>query len=380
MPKDKKRILHFIDSGGMYGAENVIINLSREMLNHNEYEPIVGCIVGSDNENSDLISFAQKYGIESHEIKINNYLFIRDLPKIAKYLKHHKINIIHSHGYKASVFGYFISLMTNINIMSTCHLWFEGKKWPFKMKFMVILEFFLYRFFSIVVGVSEDIIKTLEEKGLSSKKLFLVKNGIFLDDYNKISGEYRRSLKKEFGLSYDDICVVNVGRLTEQKSQKNLIYSAKKLKNISNLNFKFLIIGEGELYGLLKKKINDNNLSSIVKLIGFRNDIPSILKIADIFVLPSLNEGMPMALLEAAASRLPVVVTPVGDIEKIVTNEESGLVVPINNPKRLSFAIKKIAEDEFLRKKISNNIYERVANNYSSSNMYGQYRNLYNLF
>lgn len=376
MEMGKKRILHLIDSGGMYGAENVIVNLSREMLDHSEYEPVVGCIVSSYKEKVDLIDIAKVHGIETHRFLIKNTLLFFHIPRTAKLLQSIGIDCVHCHGYKASVFAFFIRLMTDISIMSTCHLWFKGAGGSLKMRMMIALELYLYRFFPVIVGVSEDIITVLRKNGLPQKKLIVVKNGIVLSDYSEISDKLKKNLRCELGLHPGEICVLNVGRLTEQKAQETIIDAAKQFKRLKH-KIRFFIIGDGELYDVLQDRIRDNDVADVVQLKGFREDIPSLLQIADIFVLPSIDEGMPMALLESVASRLPVVATPVGDVEKLISHNESGLIFKKNDIDGLVKAIDKLANDKILRRKLAQNAFGKIKDNYSSSCMYEQYQRIY---
>lgn len=374
---DKKkvlRILHLLDSGGMYGAENVVINLSREMIAAGKFEPVVGCIVQKDNESVDLYDVAQKNGIEARKILINNFLLFRDLRRFTVLLKELRIDLIHCHGYKASVFAFVAK--AGIPVLATCHLWFEGPERPLKTRAMIALEKFIYRFLPVIVAVSEEIRQILLEAGIASEKVLVVRNGIVLSDYGEITSSTRKRLQAELGLQKGDVCVLNVGRLTEQKSQCDIV-DAARLVNNTNRKVKFFIVGDGALREALQQQIRSCKVEETVFLLGFRNDIPDLLQLADLFILPSLDEGMPMALLEAVASRVPVIATAVGDVGKLIVHCASGIIVGKNDVTVLAEEIIALAADTARQNKMAEEALRRVLSLYSSQVMYGQYDKIY---
>jgi predicted regulator of amino acid metabolism with ACT domain len=99
----KQKVLHFIESAGVYGAERVILNLSLEMQKAGNYTPVVGCIVDSVSSESALYDAALAAGVEAIKIPISNARLLTDLPKAASLIAEQHIAIIHSHGYKPSV-------------------------------------------------------------------------------------------------------------------------------------------------------------------------------------------------------------------------------------------------------------------------------------
>lgn len=371
----KKRILHLLESGGMYGAENVVINLSREMLG-GKYQPVIGCIVQNPLVSCDLYEVAMRHGIEAHKFVVNNRVLPLDLFRFARTLKKLNIDLVHSHGYKASVFSYSVKTFCGFKVMATCHLWFEGSSRPLKTRFMIALEKSFYRQFPVVVSVSEQIRQVLLGAGIDPQKLPVVKNGIVMSDYAQQDSDTIRQQKSELGLDSACKCILNVGRLTEQKAQHNLIEAARLLRE-KGYPIKVYIVGNGSLKETLQRQIDNYRLENTVKLLGFRDDIPKLLQLADTFVLPSLDEGMPIALLEAVASRVPVVTTPVGDIPKLIKDSISGLTVPVDDISALVKQIEKILIDEQLSHLLVVEAWNIMSSNYSSSMMSEEYSAIY---
>jgi len=361
MPSGRRRILHFIESGGVYGAERVILNLSREMQLTPDLHPVVGCIVNSTQEQSDLYDAALVQGIDAIKIPIPNARLPVALPQAARLLREQNIDLIHSHGYKPSVFGFAIRLMTGIPIITTCHLWFEPNKAPFKTRVMVALEKIFYRGFPCVIAVSEPIKQILIDHGIKPNKIQVIKNGVDIPELN-LSDSEKSALRAELGLSASTFCVLNAGRLARQKSQRTLIEAAAILKrdinaskedSVTPTDIRMVIIGEGPLEQELRRLVVQHELENWVSLLGFRSDIDRLLAITDVFALPSLDEGMPMALLEAAAAQVAIITTAVGDIPKLITHDVTGLIVPKEDPQALADAIKTLAANKEKRKQLA---------------------------
>lgn len=376
MTQQEAKVLHFIDSGGLYGAESVLLNLSGLMTTSGRYHPVVGCIVAHIDEQNDLYDKAREMNLAAEKIVIRNSWLLVDIPQAARRLKKLGIDLIHSHGYKPSVFGYAIKMLTGIEIMTTCHLWFKGSRRPFKMRVMVALELFLYRSFKKVVGVSESIREVLIDSGVSDRKIQVIKNGVEVGPGLLVSPERLAGLRVELHLNDDDYCVLNTGRLTAQKAQRDIVTAARILRD-QGVVCRFVIVGEGELKAQLQNQISEAKLEDSVRLLGFRDDITELLQIADLFVLPSLDEGMPMSLLEAAAVGLPVVASQVGDIPKLIEDRVTGVVAPAGDPEALAQAISLLKGSPELGRELGAAVLSRVRIKYSTEAMFEQYDKVY---
>lgn len=362
----KIRVLHFIQSCGVYGAESVILNLSREMKADGRYEPVIGCIVESSEAKADLVEAAELQQIEAHHFPVANSKVWMDLPRIALQIRRLKIDVIHCHGYKPSIYAYLIGKLTGIRAMATCHLWFIEDDAPWKMRAMIRVEKFLYRHFPAVVAVSDKIRDTLIEAGAKARKVHLVRNGITMGDFPHGNASTRSG----------QISVLNVARLAQQKGQRFLIAAAKIVKSVRQ-DVHILIIGEGELRDELQQQIREEGVEDTVTLVGFRSDVKEMLRSSDIFVLSSLDEGMPISLLEAVATKVPAVVTPVGDIPKLIVNGETGLVVEKGGAAPLAAAILSLASDADLRMTLADQAWLKLRDVYSSAQMFARYDAIY---
>lgn len=370
-----KKVLHFIDSGGVYGAERVILNLSRQLKNSGDFTPVVGCIVGHPSDQNDLFDASRDLGIAALKIQIRNHLLPYDLPRAASQMKGDDIDLIHSHGYKPSVFARAIRAMTDITTLATCHLWFQPENAPMKTRVMIALERRFYRRFPAVVAVSEPIQRVLIQSGVPLTSTHIIENGVEIRPPS-VNPEMRQVIRANLGIDPDVFCVLNTARLTKQKAQWLLVDAARLLKD-KGLRFEVLVVGEGELKESLQRSIAEQGVGGQVRLLGFRSDIAELLAASDAFALPSLDEGMPMSLLEAVAANVPTIVTPVGDIPRLITDMESGLVIPLQNPVALASAVESLATSPELCRSLAQVASKRMAKVYSSAAMAAKYTELY---
>jgi glycosyltransferase involved in cell wall biosynthesis len=370
------KVLHLIDSGGIYGAETVILQLSREMLRETEFEPVVACIVQKEGEQVDLLDKAVELGVSALKVVVNNRRFFLDIPAAALLFRKQGIHLIHSHGYKPSVVGFLIGLAIRIPVIATCHLWFPGPSPPLRYKFMTAVESFFLRFFPKVVCVSQPIKQVLLQRGLRHDQLMIIENGIDVEPYTQHDDDKVRLLRRQLGTRDGEFVIISVGRLNLQKRQENIIAVADALR-ARGIEVIFLIVGAGELRDTLEDLIRKNGLEGRVRLLGFRDDVKDLLKCADIFFLPSLDEGVPMSLLEAMASKLAVVATAVGGIPALIEDGKDGILLNKSDVLGMAKAIELLLFNRALREQLGQNALAKVVHRYSSQKMFSSYRTIY---
>lgn len=369
------RILHLIDSAGVYGAERVILNLSREHRKDGRVVPVVGCLTPREEASNALHDAATQAGIESLRLRVDNRRLPLDLWRLARRLRSERIDLVHAHGYKPAVFGFVTRMLVGIPAISTCHLWFEPDNAPLKKRVMVAVEKCLYRWFPRVLAVSEDIRRTLVAAGVPAARVQVVPNGVDTHAVSLTESE-RDAIRASLGIARGEFCVLNVGRLVRQKAQWSLVEAAAKLKVLGR-PCKVLIVGAGELEAQLRQQIQALDVQEQVRLLGFRDDVPRLLAACDAFALPSLEEGMPMSLLEAVAARVPVIATPVGDVGKLVIDGQSGIIIPPGEPEGLVAAIDMLRSQPALARAMTDHAYQLLVQRYSQEAMAASYLAVY---
>ncbi len=170
---------------------------------------------------------------------------------------------------------------------------------------------------------------------LNENKISVIYKGISLDPYDNQPAVL---LAKELGLKEKTKFVTFIGQLEKRKGIKNLL-EAWSLIYSKHEDAILLFTGKGPMKSYIEEFINTKSLHAQVKLLGFRNDIPSILQQSYLLTLPSLYEGFGYVLVEAMAARIPTVATNVSSIPEIVDDKKTGLLVPVENPDKLAEAI-----------------------------------------
>jgi glycosyltransferase involved in cell wall biosynthesis len=162
----------------------------------------------------------------------------------------------------------------------------------------------------------------------------------------------------------NEIIIGNVGRLVKQKGQKYLIDLAIRLQKKTS-NFKILIAGEGKMETELANLVSINKLEEQFKFVGFVNDIKGFMKSIDIFVLTSLWEGFGYVLLEAMASKVPIVAFDISSNPEIVKHNHTGYLVPLFDMKAMTEKVAQLMDDEQLRLKMGREGRKRVEKHFS---------------
>lgn len=184
----------------------------------------------------------------------------------------------------------------------------------------------------------------------------LIPNGVNAERFGQKSARKIGELRKQLGLENKKI-IISVARLSKIKDLGSLIRGFYIFQKETGLLAKLLIVGDGEERKNLENIAKQLSVEQSVLFVGDiqRDQMPNYLGIGDIFVLPSLSEGFPIAVIEAMAAGIPIIVTPVGGIPEILVNGESGLYCQVENPRSIAAAIKLLLKHDELRKQIIEN-------------------------
>jgi len=196
----------------------------------------------------------------------------------------------------------------------------------------------------------------------------------------KPSDQRLAELRAELGLNKGDFVIGHVANFRTPKGHLHLIDAAAKVCR-ETPKARFLLIGEAkkgmDIRRQVETRIAEHNLSGNVSLLGFREDVPELLYVMDMFVLSSISEGLPLSVVEAQAAGLPVVATDVGGLAEIVTDGESGYLVGPGDPDALAAKILALARDRDLCTRMGRAGRESAEQKFSLATMITNYQNLY---
>ena len=252
------------------------------------------------------------------------------------------------------------------------HGWVFNEDRPLWQKTIIIFLSWLGGLFqNKIICVSQyDYEAALKYHIAPKRKFVMVHNGIAFDEEHLLPRNEARRL-----LHIPEQVFV-AGTNAELTKNKGIIYLLEAATHIQE-SIIFYIISDGEERNMFERYISEHNLQNKVKLAGFIPNAKQYLKAFDIFVLPSLKEGLPYALLEAAFAGLPLISTRVGGIPEIIENGKNGFLVPPKNSNALAEAIKKLMVNPELRMRFSEANLQLVNNKFSFESMLQKTKSLY---
>lgn len=220
--------------------------------------------------------------------------------KIVRLLKENDYEFIHTHTPIASAIARLAAKKTHTKVIYTAHGFHFYHGAPLKNWVLFYpIEKHLSRYTDILITINKEDYNRAKEKFKSSQIFYVPGIGVDIEKINMccVDIEHKRT---ELGLKENDIMLLSVGELSERKNHEAVI---RALKVLNNDKIKYFIVGKGQLKEYLENLISDMNLQNQVTLLGFRTDVLELCKSADIFIFPSLQEGLPVALMEAMACK-----------------------------------------------------------------------------
>jgi len=262
------------------------------------------------------------------------FIFFKSLSVIKK----EKINIIHSQGFLSAFLGYLLFKLTNTPYIVTVQRLEQSKSF---------LKRLVYKNAKVCIAASSKIKEYFES--INCKDIIIIPNGIDLkrfENLNKQENREKLGLKNEF-------VIMTIARLEKVKGIKYLIKAVKSL----DINYKLLIIGDGSERVSLENFSKELGLEKKIQFLGQieNSRIPEYLSAGDCFVLPSISEGFGIVVLEAMASRLPVIGTRVGGLLDLIENEKTGILVEAKNTEQIAGAVLKVYKQPDLARLLTNN-------------------------
>lgn len=361
------KVLHIISSGGMYGAEAVILNLSRT-LNERSHSSALGVFSNSANPNLQLHEVALKEGIESHLIPCSGQIDRTVTSSIRRLVAQTGADIVHAHGYKADVYVYFALRGTAIPFISTCHNWLNG---GLIVSLYGIVDRFVLRSYTKVVAVSNEVKAQLVKAGVAREKICLIRNGIDLRPFTNVSPSLRS------GREGDKVLTVGwIGRLSPEKGPDIFLRAAARVL-VECPGARFIVAGDGPDLTALHALTDELKIEESVSFVGRREDMPAVYASLDIMVSSSRQEGLPMAILEGMASRLPLVATAVGDVPTVVRDGSTGILIDSENAELLAAGIIRLLQDSALRDRMGRAARKLVEEEFSAEQMAAEYLKVY---
>lgn len=344
---NKVKIAHVQLLPLLTGVQNVTLS---ELFNlSDKFEKHVIC-----QSEGPLTKVCHERGYKYHTIPslIRNISPLQDLKSfyhLYKCFKENKFDIVHTHSSKTGVLGRLAAKLAKVPvIVHTVHGFpFDSTKNKILRGIYALLELAGALVSDKIICLHEDDKNICIKKlGIPDNKIEVLRNGVDLCRFFPADSSSKNSIKQELGISENQLVVGMIGRLWEQKNPHALISSAIDLLQNRD-DVVFLFIGEGELESELK--LRARSYDKHIRFLGWRNDTERILRVFDIFCLPSKWEGMPLAIIEAMASGLPCVVSDIPGNKHLIEHGKNGSLFSLLRETELTPCLSELLDSQEVR-------------------------------
>jgi glycosyltransferase involved in cell wall biosynthesis len=334
------RIVQIADSISVGGAEKQLVVFAAMARQRGIDVTTISLIYDTDlSYESDLLEL----GSQVVHFRSRQLFDLRRLATLTRFLRDGRFDLAHTHLVYGNMVGACAARMAGLPVVSTLHS--TGRAKTTRDRFREALETFSLRTFPqrvIAVGYK---VEEAQRDRLGAKKLTILQNAVLPGA--EISAEKRQTIRQELCGALAGPILITAGRFATPKALHHMVSAFSQIAE-QFPQAVLVMIGDGPLFSEIKAQVDGLGLTDRIRLLGARSDVPELLAAADIYVSSSIWEGLPMAVLEAMMSGLPVVATAVGDIPHVLT-DATGLIVPPGQPEALAEALSCLLSDAELR-------------------------------
>jgi glycosyltransferase involved in cell wall biosynthesis len=333
------RVLEVIRQGDVGGGESHVLDLVLG-FDRTLVTPIVMAFTKGK-----MIDALRAAGITCYVIETTRPFDHRVQHQIHDVILEERIQLIHAHGSRAASNIFWLAYRAHLPLVYTVHGWsFHPDQPRLTFRLRAWSEALICHFTNRVICVSEsNRLSGVNAFGLQDS--MVIENGINLSRFDADTSY--PDVRSELGFSGNDYVVALIARITKQKGPMHFVKSVA-LAHQSDPRVKGLIVGDGDMKEEMMAYIRQEGLEEVFKVTPFRQDVPALLKAIDVYCLPSLWEGLSIALIEAMAMKKPLVVTPTDGTREIITHKRNGWVVPFEDDQALATAYLTLKEQPAL--------------------------------
>jgi len=356
----KIKVLECIRQGQIGGGESHLLSLV-ENLDRERFDPVVLSFTEGP-----MVDRLRRLGVNSHVIYTEKPFDIRKWGRVKALLKAEKPDLIHAHGTRASSNTLWAARSLGIPLIYTVHGWsFHNDQHPLVRRLRIMGERYITTRSALNIAVSAS----NRQSGIDNipgLKAMVINNGI---DQEKFSPSRSfKNIREELRIPAGVILVLFIARFTAHKQPLTLIRAfARALTSLPGMHL--LMVGDGDERAAGSQLVKELSLEGKVTMQSFRQDVPDVLAAADIFVLPSLWEGLPIGLLEAMAMGKAVIATRVDGTCEVVQTEENGLLVEPGDIGALAAALVRLGGDAGLRAALREKALNTVREQFNAAKM-----------
>ncbi|UCH66681.1 MAG: glycosyltransferase [Ignavibacterium sp.] len=362
----KINILLITTVSNIGGTESMLLSFLSNFDSEN-FNVVIASLFGKDELGKEVV----KRGVQFTDLNFKNVLTYPF--KLRKIIKQNNIDLVQTFGLTAEVaVNPLAKIFGAKKIVASIRSAYTDRKW-------------YHHFLSGIVNRNVDLWisnsqagknTTIKNLKIESNKIKVSRNGL---DTSKFADEYIEQsdqLKTELNLT-DKFVILTVANLRSEKRHSDIIKAVKLIDKHIRENLKFIFIGRDDLNGNIEREIRDSNLSNYFMLSGFRSDVAAYYELADLFLLTSDWEGLPVSIMEAMYFSKPIISTNVGGVNELVNHEKEGLLIEPRNPEQIADKIIQLYNNKNLRAKLGRNAHERIVKEFSLKKMVNETEQTY---
>lgn len=359
------RIALMLETDGPGGAETVVLQLAEELRRRGHDVMPVGPAAASGWLGGEL----RARGFTPRTYVLRRALDWQCVTSLTELLRRHGTQIVHSHEFTMAVYGATAARRAGARHVITMH---GGRYYAGAWRRRAALRWAMARSAATTAVSGATALDLRHTLGVPDEAVRVVPNGI------EMPRGRREIVRRELALRDDELLIVAIGNLYLVKGHGVLVRALGELEAQGNVPpWRLAVAGRGEEEASLRALADEAGIAQRVHLLGFRSDAPDILAAADLFVMPSLSEGLPLALVEAMATGLPIVASDVGGIPEVVTRDAEAVLVPAASPVALAAAIRSLLADPERRSALGAAAQRRAYRDFSVGAMADAYELLY---
>jgi glycosyltransferase involved in cell wall biosynthesis len=359
------QVLHSLRVGG---AEVLAARLARQL--QGRYRFVFACL----DELGTLGEQLREEGFPVEVLDRRPGLDWRCALRLAKLLRRENVELLHAHQYTP----FFYALAARLVYRRPGVLFHEhGRHFPdYPRRKRMLANRLLIGRRDRVVGVGRAVRQALiANEGIPPRRVGVIYNGIDLASF--ANGHHDRAAgRKEMGVGLGDLVLLQVARLDYLKDHATAVRTLERVVR-HRPDAWLVLVGEGPEQAKIEEEVRRRKLGPHVRFLGLRKDVAGLLPAADIFLLTSISEGIPLTVIEAMAAGLPVVSTEVGGVAEVALDETTGLLAPAGDDAALAEKVLRLANDPTLRRRLGQQGRERARAVFAESQMHARYDELY---
>ena len=359
------QLLHSLNVGG---AEVLAAQLARRL--GDQYRFLLVCL-------DDLGTLGEELRREGTAVEVLHRrpgIDLSCMKQLARLWRDYDVDLVHAHQYTP----FFYAMAARHIRRRPPVLFTEHGRWypDYPRRRRIFFNRLVLRRTDRVVGVGQSVRRALvNNEGIRDGRVDVIYNGVDVSAFDDAVAD-RAEVRREIGVGPDALVIIQVARLDLLKDHATAIRTVQRVTRRRE-DAVLVLVGEGPELEMVQAEIDSHRLRPHVRLLGLRRDVSRLLRAADVFLLTSISEGIPVTVIEAMAAGLPVVSTDVGGVAEIVLAQQTGMLATAGDDGALADAILRLAEDPDLRREMGRQGRRRAEKVFSQKQMHAAYRKCY---